>query len=152
MAKTRVLFLCGQNTARSQIAEVYLKAIGGADFESESAGLEAGEGVNPVAAEVMRDAGFDISGNEVTAVMDLFMAGREYDYVVAVCDAAKAGKCPDFPGVHKRLHWPFEDIGDLQGTWEEKLERARGIRDQIRQAVEEMVLAVRAGREPEATV
>jgi arsenate reductase len=151
MKKTRVLFLCGQNTARSQIAEAYLKALGGADFLVESAGLEAGEGINPVAAEVMREAGFDISGNEVTAVMDLFSAGREYDYVVAVCDAAKAGRCPDFPGVHKRLHWPFEDIGALQGSWEEKLEHARAIRDQIHRAVKEMVSAIRAGKEPSQT-
>ncbi len=149
MKKTRVLFLCGQNTARSQIAEAYMKTIDEGDFTVESAGLEAGPGIHPVAAEVMREIGLDIAENDVTAVMDLFREGREYDYVVAVCDAAKAGRCPDFPGEHKRLHWPFRDIGALEGSWEEKLSAAREIREQIREAVEGMIAEIRAGREPE---
>lgn len=148
MEQIRILFLCGQNTARSQIAEAYMDVFGGENFIAESAGLEAGAGVNPVAAEIMKEVGINISEKEVTPVMDLFLAGKSYDYVVAVCDAAKAGKCPDFPGVHRRLHWPFEDIGSLEGSWEEKVEQARFIRDQIRDAVKRMVADVRAGKEP----
>lgn len=147
--RVRVLFLCGQNTARSQIAEAFLKDLGGKNFVAESAGLEAGPGVNPLAAEIMREIGIDIAGNEVTAVMDLFLDGRTYDYVIAVCNAAKAGQCPYFPGVHKRLHWPFDDIGNLEGTTEEQLSKARKVRDQIRGAVERMVADILAGREPE---
>jgi arsenate reductase len=148
MEQIRILFLCGQNTARSQIAQAYLELLGGEDFIAESAGLEAGAGVNPVAAEVRKEVGINISEKDVTAVMDLFLAGKSYDYVVAVCDAAKAGKCPDFPGVHSRLNWPFEDIGSLEGSWEEKVEQARFIRDQIGDAVKRMVEDIRDGKEP----
>jgi protein-tyrosine-phosphatase len=74
MRKTKVLFVCGQNTARSQMAEAFLKELGGDAFEVESAGLEAGPGINPLAVEVMKEVGLDISNNEVTKVFDLFVA------------------------------------------------------------------------------
>ena len=135
----KVLFLCGHNSARSQMAEAFLKKIGREAFEVESAGLELAERINPLVIEVMKEIGIDLSGKSMQRVSDLFQQGRLYDYVIAVCDAAKAGKCPIFPGVCKRLHWPFEDPAALEGTWEEKLEKTRLIRDEIRQQVETWV-------------
>lgn len=137
--KLRVLFICGHNSARSQMAETFLREIGGEAFEVESAGLELADRINPLVVEVMREIGIDLSRKSMQKVFDLFQKGLVYDYVIAVCDAAKAGKCPVFPGVYKRLHWPFEDPAALEGTWEEKLERTRQIRDQIRQKVENWV-------------
>ena len=135
----KVLFLCGHNSARSQMAEAFLKKIGREAFEVESAGLELADRINPLVVEVMKEIGIDLEGKRMQRVFDLFQQGRLYDYVIAVCDAAKAGKCPIFPGVCKRLHWPFEDPATLEGTWEEKLEKTRLIRDEIRQQVETWV-------------
>ena len=135
----KVLFLCGHNSARSQMAEAFLKKIGREAFEVESAGLELADRINPLVVEAMKEIGIDLEGKRMQRVFDLFQQGRLYDYVIAVCDAAKAGKCPIFPGVCKRLHWPFEDPAALEGTWEEKLEKTRLIRDEIRQQVETWV-------------
>lgn len=135
----KVLFLCGHNSARSQMAEAFLKKIGREAFEVESAGLELADRINPLVVEVMKEIGIDLEGKRMQRVFDLFQQGRLYDYVIAVCDAAKAGKCPIFPGVCKRLHWPFEDPATLEGTWEEKLEKTRLIRDKIRHQVETWV-------------
>ncbi len=132
----KVLFLCGHNSARSQMAEAFLKKIGREAFEVESAGLELADRINPLVIEVMKEIGIDLSGKSMQRVFDLFKQGRLYDYVIAVCDAANAGRCPIFPGVCKRLHWPFEDPASLEGTWEEKLEKTRVIRDEIKQRIE----------------
>lgn len=132
----KVLFLCGHNSARSQMAEAFLRQAGNGVFEVESAGLELADRINPLVVEVMKEIGIDLSGKSMQRVFDIFRAGRLFDYVIAVCDAAKAGKCPIFPGPCKRLHWPFEDPAELEGSWEEKLEKTRLIRDQIRNKVE----------------
>ncbi len=136
----RVLFVCGQNTARSQMAEALMNSLGHGRFEAESAGLEAGPGVNPLAIGAMKEIGIDISGNEVKKVFDLYVAGKTYHYVVAVCDKAKADRCPIFPGMLvERLDWPFDDPAALEGSEEEKLAGARRIRDQIKEKVEELI-------------
>ena len=134
--KIRVLFICGHNSARSQMAELFLEELGKGAFEAESAGLELAERINPLVVEAMKEAGFDLEGKGMQRVLDLFEQGREYDFVIAVCDAAKAGRCPVFPGSGKRLHWPFEDPASLEGSWEERLARTREIRDEIRRRVE----------------
>ena len=68
-------------------------------------------------------------------MFEFFKEGRLYDYVIAVCDETAAGQCPVFPGITKRFHWPFMDPEALTGTHEEKLKALRGIRDQIREKV-----------------
>ena len=135
----RVLFICGQNTARSQIGEAFLNLLGKGRFEAESAGLEPGPGINPLAVEVMKEEGVDISGNPVNSIMEFFEEGRTYDYVIAVCDEAKAARCPIFPGQHEKIDWPFDDIGAFEGEWDEMLARPRVVRDQIRGAVENFI-------------
>jgi arsenate reductase (thioredoxin) len=133
--KNKVLFVCIHNSARSQIAEAYLKQIAGDRFEVESAGFEPGL-LNPLAVEVMQEAGIDISGNQTKSVFDFFKRGALFDYVVTVCDAATAEKCPIFPGITKRLHWSFDDPSAAEGTHEEKLVAVRKIRDEIKTTVE----------------
>ncbi|MGD9731509.1 MAG: arsenate reductase ArsC [Desulfamplus sp.] len=133
--KIKVLFICVHNSARSQMAEAFLKELGGGRFFVESAGLEAGT-INPLAVAVMKEAGIDISGNKTKSAFDFFKQGKLYNYVVTVCDASAGERCPIFPGITKRLHWGFDDPSSLTGTEEEKLEKTRKIRDQIKEAVE----------------
>jgi len=134
MNQIKVLFLCVHNSARSQMAEAYLKKFGGDQFVVESAGLEAGK-LNPLAVEVMREDGIDISNNQTKNVFTFFKEGRLYNYVIAVCDEANAARCPIFPGVHKKINWSFADPSSLKGTHEEQLVIVRQIRDQIKDAV-----------------
>src|SRR3989338_9622164 len=97
MDKKKVLFVCVHNSARSQIAEAFLKQMAGDKFEAESAGLEPGN-LNPVVVEVMKEVGIDISQNKTKSVFDFYKQGRQYDYVVTVCDESQSGACPMFPG------------------------------------------------------
>ena len=134
MDQKRVLFICGHNSGRSQIAEAFLNDIAGDRIHVESAGLEP-KPVNPLVVEVMQEIGYDLSKAGSDSVFDFFKEGRLYDYVITVCDETAAGQCPVFPGITKRFHWPFRDPEELTGTHEEKLEALRGIRDQIREKV-----------------
>ena len=142
--KIRVLFVCGHNSARSQMAEVFLAKLGEGTFAAESAGLELADRINPLVVEVMKEIGFELEGKGMQRVMDLYEQGREYDYVIAVCDAAKAGRCPVFPGPGNRLHWPFEDPASLEGSWDERLAMTREIRDGIRRKIEDWIAGMGA--------
>ncbi|MFM9052304.1 MAG: arsenate reductase ArsC [Bacteroidota bacterium] len=134
----RVLFLCIHNSARSQMAEAYLKHFGGDRFHVESAGLEAGR-LNPLAVEVMKEEGIDISGNETTDVMGLLIAGKTFDYVITVCDPTASDRCPVFPGTLKKINWSFPDPSTLSGTHDEKLATTKSVRDKIKEAVKELL-------------
>jgi len=138
MTKTKVLFVCIHNSARSQMAEAYLNILAGEHFYAESAGLEPGI-LNPYVVKVMKEEGIDISGNKIDSAFDLYKEGRSYDYVVAVCDAAKAEKCPVFPGVTSRLNWSFPNPADFTGTDEEILAATRKVRDQIKVKIEKFI-------------
>jgi len=133
--KQRVLFVCIHNSARSQMAEAFLRQTCGDALEPHSAGLEPGK-LNPAAVEAMQEAGIDISGNKTKAVFDCVKSGLSFAYVITVCDEASAERCPIFPGVTKRLHWSFPDPSAIQGTDDDKLARTRQIRDMIRAKVE----------------
>lgn len=138
MHKTKVLFLCIHNSARSQMAEAYLKKLGGEQFFVESAGLEKGT-LNPFAVRAMKEDGIDISENKTKSVFDFFTEGRLYEYVITVCDEASASACPIFPGVHKKINWSFEDPSSFTGTDEEKLQQTRTVRNNIKEAVQQFV-------------
>jgi arsenate reductase len=113
--KKRVLFICVHNSARSQMAEAWLNTICGEYFEAQSAGLEPGT-LNPLARQVMAEAGIDISKKKTQAVFDVFNSGQLFTYVITVCDEASAEKCPIFPGPATRLHWGFPDPSEVQGN------------------------------------
>lgn len=132
--KTKVLFVCIHNSARSQMAEAFVNRMCKGRYEAHSAGLEPGK-LNPVVVEVMREKGIDISGNNTKSVFELFKAGQVFSYVITVCDEASAERCPVFPGITDRLHWSFPDPSAIEGTREEKLARTREIRDLIERQV-----------------
>ena len=140
MDKKKFLFVCVHNSARSQMAEAFLNKYGSDRFEAESAGLEPGK-LNPVVIEAMKEVGIDISQNKTKSVFDFYKQGKQYDYVVTVCDESQAEKCPVFPGTAatKRMHWGFDDPSSFQGTWEEKLAKTRLVRDQIKQKIEQLL-------------
>ncbi|MCX5805410.1 MAG: arsenate reductase ArsC [Proteobacteria bacterium] len=134
--KKRILFVCVHNSARSQMAEAFLNHLYGDKFVAESAGLEPGT-LNPLAVEVMKEVGIDISGNWTKSVFDFYKDGKLYSYVVTVCDAASSEMCPIFPGLlTQTIHWSFEDPSSFSGSFEERLEKTRKVRDTIRDRVE----------------
>jgi arsenate reductase len=134
LAKKKILFICVHNSARSQMAEALLKNLAPDKFEAESAGLEPCE-LNPLAVEVMKEIGIDISQNKPKSVFDLYKQGKLYNYVITVCDESQAEKCPVFPSVFKEIHWSFQDPASFQGDWQDKLKKTRAVRDQIKHKV-----------------
>ena len=140
MDKIKVLFVCIHNSARSQMAEAFLKQIGNDKLAVESAGIEPGK-LNPIVVEAMHEIGIDISGNKTKSVFDFYKQGKKYHYVITVCGAAKSEQCPIFPGTIQQLHWSFTDPASFSGTNQEILAKTRIIREQIRTKVAEFAQA-----------
>ena len=138
MSKIKVLFLCIHNSARSQMAEAFLKELGGESFDVESAGLEPGK-LNPLAIVVMKELGIDISKNLTKDVFEMYKEGRIFHYVVTVCDKEASDRCPLFPGMHKKINWSFQDPSKFGGTSDEKLTATKTVRDKIKIAVQELI-------------
>ncbi|MDP2847501.1 MAG: arsenate reductase ArsC [Humidesulfovibrio sp.] len=133
MSRTRVLFVCGQNSARSQMAEALLDHLAGDRYEAHSAGIEPAP-INPLAVAVMAERGIDISGKRTKlvaeAVAELAGRGEQFEVVVTVCSKA-AGLCPFVPGVAVTERWSFDDPGTVAGTPQEQLAKVRAVRDDI---------------------
>lgn len=138
MDKIKVLFVCIHNSARSQMAEAFLNQFAGNEFVAESAGIEPGN-LNPIVVDVMKEIGIDISANPTKSAFDFFTQGRQFQYVITVCDAASGERCPIFPGITKRLNWSFNDPSAFTGTYEEKLAYTRLVRDSIKSEVEKFI-------------
>lgn len=137
MMKPKVLFLCTGNSARSQMAEGYLRHAAGDRYEVLSAGVSP-KGMNPLAVEAMREIGIDISQQRSKDVREYL--GTAIQYVVTVCDNAKE-HCPIFPGTFKFLHWGLKDPADAAGTHQEKLHVFRHVRNQIAELIEKEFVA-----------
>ena len=134
MSKTKILFVCIHNSARSVMAQAFVNHLFGDRIEAQSAGIEPGR-LNPVVAQAMAEIGLDVSGHKPQSVADVLASGQTFDYAVTVCDETSAERCPVFPGKTKRLHMGFPDPSALDGTPDEKLEGTRRIRDQIKAAI-----------------
>ncbi len=133
MNKQKILFLCTGNSARSQMAEAFVRKYADDRFEAHSAGLEP-KGLNPLTAKVMDEIGIDISG-QTSKGMDKYWGKTGLQYVVTVCDNANEN-CPTvWPGVHQKLHWSFQDPAAVKGTDEEKIEKFREVRDLIEKKI-----------------
>lgn len=138
MIKKKVLFVCIHNSARSQMAEEYLKLYAGDKFEVESAGIEPGK-LNPIVVDVLKEEGIDISGKKTNSAFEFYKEGRRYDYVITVCDETSGEMCPLFPGKSERLHWSFTDPSSFTGTYEEKLDSTRTVREEIKARIKEFI-------------
>ena len=123
----RVLFLCTHNSARSQMAEGFLRAFAGDRFQVESAGTVA-RGVHPLAVRVMAEVGIDISAQRSKTVEDV---GGPFDVVVTVCDAS----CPIPPRSKLLLRWRVPDPSLAGGSEEKRLAAFRKVRNSVRERV-----------------
>ncbi|HVP17214.1 MAG TPA: arsenate reductase ArsC [candidate division Zixibacteria bacterium] len=128
MDKTKVIFLCTGNSARSQMAEALLRKYAGEHFEVYSAGFDP-QPINPLTVKVMNEIGLDLS-SQYSKGLKQFLGKTHFGIVITVCADAEE-KCPTMPGVSTRLYWPFEDPAKGLGTEEEKLAKFREVRDQI---------------------
>lgn len=133
----KVLFICTGNSARSQMAEVLLRQLGGDNFEVYSAGIKPKSEVNPYALEVLRERGVSIEGLHPKLVNEF--VNEEIDLVITVCDKAKQS-CPHFPGAKHIEHWSLEDPAEFQGSHEEILEAFRETRDEIERRIRTNIL------------
>ena len=128
MDKPRALFLCTGNSARSQMAEALLKKYAGDHFEVFSAGLEP-KGINPLTLVVLNEAGIETKG-QYAKPLSTYLGKIDFSYLITVCSNAE-DKCPIFPGMGLRLHWPFDDPASFNGSEEVKMEKFREIRNRI---------------------
>lgn len=129
--KKKVLFLCIHNSCRSQMAEGILKHFYGDKYEVYSAGIERGS-VNPMAIEIMKEIGIDISAQKSKLVSDL--GENEFDYVVTTCDEAKQN-CPAYFFGKIKIHWNLKDPSEAQGA--DKAKAFRETRDKLIQLINE---------------
>ena len=139
MEKPRVLFLCTGNSARSQMAEAFLRKYSEDQFEVHSAGLDPTV-INPYTVKVLEEIGIDTS-KHFAKPLEKYLGNTHFSYLITVCSKAEE-RCPMFPGMGKRLHWPFEDPAAFEGSDEETAEKFREIRDQIETKVQSWLTAL----------
>lgn len=139
---TRVLLLCTHNSARSQMAEGWVRHYAcdlGADVAVSSAGTEQTQ-VKPEATEVMREIGIDLSGH-TSKSLDMLPDPWTFDVVVTVCDSANEA-CPVYPAKTTRLHVSFPDPSG-QGV-----QRWREVRDALGGMSRALVETIARGQTP----
>ena len=129
--KTRVLFVCTHNSARSQMAEALLRKMAGERFVAQSAGTEKTT-VHPLAIRAMAERGIDISRQ--TSKLYESLSHEAWNYLITVCDDANE-RCPFVPGPAQRLHWSFEDPSRSTGSDDERIVVFRRVRDQIERRI-----------------
>jgi thioredoxin type arsenate reductase len=130
----RVLFVCTGNSARSQMAEGWLRHLSAGRVEAASAGTEP-RGLHPLAVRVMAERGVDISRQRAKHLSEV--QGSRFDWVVTVCDRARQS-CPVFPGA-RTVHWDLPDPAEARGSEEEVAEAFRRVRDELARRVEELL-------------
>ncbi|MHA1191568.1 MAG: arsenate reductase ArsC [Promethearchaeota archaeon] len=130
--KTKLIVLCNGNSARSQMAEAFLRRYASKRFDIYSAGFEP-KGVNPYTIKVMEEIGYDIS-NHYSKSLNQYLDKIHFKIVITVCQKAEE-MCPIIPGVEIKLFWSFEDPASFEGTEKEKLIKFRKIRDKIHEQV-----------------
>jgi arsenate reductase (thioredoxin) len=124
----RVIFVCGGNSARSQMAEAILRREGRGDFEAFSAGVWPRDDVHPMTIRVLAEIGLDISATRSKPVSEFL--DQRFDYVVTVCDRARES-CPVFPGAQESIHWGLDDPAEATGTEAERLAVFRRVMTEI---------------------
>ena len=132
MDKIKVLFVCTGNSARSQMAEAFLRQYASERYEAYSAGLEPGQ-VHPLTIRVMEEVGVDMSAQRSKSVQE-YIGKVRFGYVITVCGHADKN-CPFIPGMGTRLHWPFDDPAAAAGSEAEKLAKFRQVRDEIKESI-----------------
>ncbi|MGB7730026.1 MAG: arsenate reductase ArsC [Candidatus Acidiferrum sp.] len=133
--KPKILFLSTGNATRSLIAEGCLRTLTGDRFDVVSVGVEAGPS-SPLAGEVMKEIGIDISAQKPKSVAQSLK--EPFGHVITICDTAKE-RNPVFPFSLNVLHWSVSDPNTAAGLPEREAEVLRRVRDEIRGKVEQFV-------------
>ena len=133
--KPKVLFLSTGNATRSLIAEGFLRNFTGDQFDVASSAAEHGA-LNPLATEVMKEAGIDISTREPKTIAQ--SVKESFSYVIAICDSTKE-RSPVFPFTLHLLHWSITDPSMPSGLPEQKTEVFRQVRDEIKEKVRQFI-------------
>jgi arsenate reductase len=132
MIRQRVLFLCTGNSARSQMAEGWLRHLAAESFDVYSAGTDPKDAIHPLAVQVMAEAGVDISAQRPKNLRRFI--GEPWSFIITVCDRAKES-CPIFPGDHEQIHWSFLDPAAATGSDQRRADVFRQVRDEIQQRI-----------------
>jgi arsenate reductase len=127
----RVVFLCTGNSCRSQMAEGFLRLLGGGEYEAFSAGTKPST-LNPMSVKAMAEVGIDISSQKSKALSAL---EGPFTAAVTVCDSAREA-CPVLPDTSEQIHWSFDDPAEATGVEEKRMEVFRRVRDEIRARTE----------------
>ena len=135
LKKPRVLFLCTENSVRSQMAEGLLRHLGQGAFEVHSAGTHPST-VNTLAIKAMAEVGIDISHQRSKSVKGFIK--QPFEYVITVCDRARKS-CPIFPGERRQFHWNLPDPGETDGSEEDRLQMFRLIREELIRRLKEFL-------------
>jgi len=139
-SKPNVMFVCSHNSARSQMAEGWLRHLAGDRFDVYSAGVDPGT-LNPLSVRAMAEVGVDISDHKAEGVK-AYLGHVPVAHLIVVCDKA-ANTCPRvWPGLVERHFWPFEDPSAATGSDEDKLEVFRRVRDEIKAKIEQWLAEV----------
>ncbi len=133
--KPKVLFLSTGNATRSLIAEGFLRSLTGDRFDVVSVGVERST-LSPLASEVMKEAGIDISGQKTKSVAQSLK--EPFGHVITICDTAKE-RNPIFPFALGVLHWSILDPNTAGGLVDQKKEVFRSVRDEIQEKVKQFV-------------
>ena len=138
--KPPVLFLCTHNSARSQMAEAFLREYGHESFEVHSAGLEPAP-IHPLTYRVMAEVGIDLEaeGHRPKSLIEEYFEPQVHlGYLITVCNNAEQ-KCPIYPGVSVREFWDLDDPSAFEGMESEKLAKFQEIRDEIEKRVRDFI-------------
>jgi len=133
-SKKRVLFICKNNSGRSQMAEGLLKHIHGDKYDVSSAGSDP-KGVNPLTIQIMSEIGIDISDHSSDHLKEF--EGQEFDYVVTLCEE---GECPLFIGGKKYIYHEFKDPATYFEDNLEKTDVFRLIRNEIKDWIKKSLI------------
>jgi arsenate reductase len=133
--KPKVLFLSTGNATRSLIAEGFLRSLTGDRFDVVSVGVERSAS-SPLATEVMKEAGIDISVQKTKSVAQSLK--EPFGHVITICDTANE-RSPIFPFALGVLHWNIEDPNTADGLLDQKKEVFRRVRDEIQDKVKRFV-------------
>jgi len=135
--KLRILFLCTSNSARSQMAEAFLRKYAGDKFEAYSAGMEPQE-IHPATKQVMEEIGVPLTGQRAKGFRE-YLGKVHFAYLIILCSEAE-DRCPTtFPGMGQRLHWPFPAPATFRGDESQNIAMFRQIRDQIKERITEWI-------------
>jgi arsenate reductase len=132
--KPMILVLCTGNSARSQMAEGFLRTYKGERYSVASAGTDPKPEVHPLAVRVMKEVGIDIAGHRPKESRQ-FLGTAPVRHLLIVCDNADKS-CPRvWPGAFTRTFMPFDDPAQFVGAEAEALAGFRRVRDQIAEAM-----------------